>query len=193
MDTPILDFVNAYAASGSVRLHMPGHKGRAFRGCESLDITEIAGADALYEADGLIAKSEENAAALFGTCKTLYSTEGSSQCIRAMLHLALSFAVPALLYVHIKGVSDIQQGSGYDMKTHKLRRDWMILTAATLLSRISMYPTITVVASYAYLVFAVMTLLVLAGMLTPVLAYYAMWAAAAAIFAVAVYYTVQQL
>ena len=35
--------------------------------------------------------------------------------------------------------------------------------------------------------------LVLAGMLSPVLAYYAMWAAAVAIFAVAVYYTVQQL
>ena len=34
---------------------------------------------------------------------------------------------------------------------------------------------------------------VLAGMLTPVLAYYAMWAAAAAIFGIAVYYTVQQL
>ena len=40
---------------------------------------------------------------------------------------------------------------------------------------------------------AVSAVLVLAGMLTPVLAYYAMWVAAAAIFAVAVYYTVQQL
>lgn len=35
--------------------------------------------------------------------------------------------------------------------------------------------------------------LVLVGMFTPVLAYYAMWAAAVAIFAIAVYYTVQQL
>ncbi|MBR5869170.1 MAG: amino acid decarboxylase [Clostridia bacterium] len=88
METPIYDFVAAYAASDTVRFHMPGHKGIPRLGCESLDITEIAGADALYEADGIIAKSEQNAAALFGTVRTLYSTEGSSQCIRAMLFLA---------------------------------------------------------------------------------------------------------
>ena len=90
MDTPIVDFVERYAASGGVRLHMPGHKGKPFLGCEALDITEIKGADALYEAEGIIAQSEANAAALFGTGRTLYSTEGSSQCIRAMLYLALT-------------------------------------------------------------------------------------------------------
>ena len=62
MTTPIADFVRAYAASGGVRLHMPGHKGRSFLGCEALDITEVAGADSLYEASGIIAESEENAA-----------------------------------------------------------------------------------------------------------------------------------
>ena len=30
---------------------MPGHKGRGPLGCEELDITEIAGADELYEAE----------------------------------------------------------------------------------------------------------------------------------------------
>lgn len=90
MDTPIADFVRGYAASGAVRLHMPGHKGRPFLGCEALDITEIAGADALYEASGVIAESERNAGALFGSGRTLFSTEGSSQCIRAMLYLALT-------------------------------------------------------------------------------------------------------
>ena len=89
MNTPIADFVRRYAASDTARLHMPGHKGRAFLGCEPFDITEIAGADSLYEADGIIAQSERNAAALFGSSRTLYSTEGSSQCIRAMLHLCL--------------------------------------------------------------------------------------------------------
>lgn len=89
MDTPILDFVQRYAASDTARLHMPGHKGVGFLGCEALDITEIAGADALYEAEGIIARSEKNAAALFGSARTLYSTEGSSQCLRAMLYLAL--------------------------------------------------------------------------------------------------------
>ena len=57
MDTPIADFVRAYAASGTVRFHMPGHKGRGPLGCEALDITEIAGADSLYEADGIFARS----------------------------------------------------------------------------------------------------------------------------------------
>ena len=90
MDTPIADFVRRYAASDTVRLHMPGHKGKPFLGCEALDITEIAGADALYEASGVIAESERNAGALFGSGRTLFSTEGSSQCIRAMLYLALT-------------------------------------------------------------------------------------------------------
>ena len=89
MESPIADFLRFYAASHTARFHMPGHKGHGPLGCEALDITEIQGADSLYEASGIIAQSEQNAAALFGTGRTLYSTEGSSQCIRAMLHLAL--------------------------------------------------------------------------------------------------------
>ena len=89
MDTPIVDFVRRYAQQRTTRMHMPGHKGCGPLGCEALDITEIAGADELYEAEGIIARSEANAAQLFGTARTYYSTEGSSQCIRAMLHLAL--------------------------------------------------------------------------------------------------------
>ncbi len=91
METPICDFVRNYAESGSLRLHMPGHKGKGPLGCEHLDITEIAGADSLYEAAGIIAQSEANASALFG-CPTFYSTEGSSLCIRAMLYLAVLHA-----------------------------------------------------------------------------------------------------
>lgn len=90
METPILDFVRAYAASGVTRLHMPGHKGQPILGCEPWDITEVSGADALYEASGIIAKSEAEAARLFGTGATFYSTEGSSQCVKAMMHLALT-------------------------------------------------------------------------------------------------------
>lgn len=90
MDTPILDFVRKYGDSGFTRFHMPGHKGSGEMGCERWDVTEIHGADSLYEAEGIIAKSEENAARLFGSRRTCYSTEGSSQCIRAMLYLALS-------------------------------------------------------------------------------------------------------
>ena len=83
MNTPIADFVRDYEEQNMTRLHMPGHKGQAFVGCEAYDITEVAGADSLYEAEGIIAESEANATALFGTGRTLYGTEGSSQCIRA--------------------------------------------------------------------------------------------------------------
>ena len=88
MQTPICDFVNAYRKSSALRLHMPGHKGNVHIGPEAMDITEIDGADVLYTAQGIIRESEENASALFGTGCTLYSAEGSSLCIRAMLHLA---------------------------------------------------------------------------------------------------------
>ena len=89
MNTPIWNFIRAYRESGTARFHMPGHKGVDFLGCEHLDLTEIAGADSLYEADGIIDESEKNAAALFGSGRTVFSTEGSSQCIRAMLYLAV--------------------------------------------------------------------------------------------------------
>jgi arginine/lysine/ornithine decarboxylase len=89
MTTPIVDFVRHYQQADISRLHMPGHKGTPLLGCEPWDITEIKGADELYEADGIIAESEANATRLFGTQHTYYAAEGSSQCIRAMLYLAL--------------------------------------------------------------------------------------------------------
>ncbi len=91
MNTPICDFVRRYTDERTLRLHMPGHKGVPLLGIEPLDLTEIDGADSLYEAHGIIRESEENASRLFGS-HTFYSTEGSSQCIRAMLLLALQYA-----------------------------------------------------------------------------------------------------
>ena len=96
MNTPIYDFVKDYASKNPVRLHMPGHKGS--NGSEGTtvgswmdqvskyDITEIDGADYLSAPCGIIAESEANAGKLF-ECKTFYSTEGSSLCIRAMMFL----------------------------------------------------------------------------------------------------------
>ena len=91
MTTPIVNFIQTYKARRPLRLHMPGHKGVLLTGCEHDDITEVAGADSLYEAEGIIRESERNASLLFG-CPTYYSTEGSSQCIRAMLYLVLLHA-----------------------------------------------------------------------------------------------------
>lgn len=84
MKTPIYDFVTRYAESDTVRMHMPGHKGKS--DIERLDITEVTGADSLYHAEGIIAESEANATGLFGV-PTYYTTEGSSHAIRAMLYL----------------------------------------------------------------------------------------------------------
>lgn len=91
METPVCDFVRAYAQSGALRAHMPGHKGAPLLGMEALDITEIGGADVLYRSGGILRRSEENAAALFGAARTVYSAEGSSLSIRAMLYLAVMY------------------------------------------------------------------------------------------------------
>ena len=92
MNTPIYDFVKAYADRNGLRLHMPGHKGSPQLGMEAMDITEIKGADSLYDAEGIIAQSERNASRLFGSKATFYSTEGSSHAIRAMLFLTKMYA-----------------------------------------------------------------------------------------------------
>ncbi len=87
MRTPISDFVREYAKRGIARFHMPGHKGKDGR---EADITEICGADELYDADGIIEESENNASVLFDTAHSYYSAEGSTLAIKAMLTLAAS-------------------------------------------------------------------------------------------------------
>ena len=89
MDTPIYDFLKKYSESSVSRFHMPGHKGKDFLGFERFDITEIKGADSLYEAEGIIKQSEKNASEIFDTGATFYSAEGSSLSIKAMLYASL--------------------------------------------------------------------------------------------------------
>ena len=83
--TPVCGFARAYQKSGTLRLHMPGHKGKGET--ESLDLTEIRGLDPLYSGRGIARESEETAAELFGAGRTVFSAEGSSLCVRAMLFL----------------------------------------------------------------------------------------------------------
>lgn len=116
MNTPICRFLDKYTSENKLRLHMPGHKGEIPH-----DITEIYGADSLYESDvtnGIIGTSEAFAARIFGAAKTCYSCEGSTLAIQAALallksqgcktiaasrysHRALSYAA-ALLQLDIK-------------------------------------------------------------------------------------------
>lgn len=100
--TPIFDFVEGLSQAEVMRCFMPGHKGRVPGGGDhpnlawyAGDVTEIPGADDLYAAvqdqtapPGIIARSEENAASLFGATATCYSTQGSTLGIQAMVYLA---------------------------------------------------------------------------------------------------------
>lgn len=83
MKTPIVSFLKSYQEKSPVRMHMPGHKGAGILGFEGMDLTEIYGADELFEAEGIIKESEQNASSLFG-CPTYYSTQGSTLCIQTM-------------------------------------------------------------------------------------------------------------
>ena len=91
MNTPIYDALQDYAKRQPIRFHMPGHKGHApisaWNPLYALDITEISGADSLLEANGIIAESEQIAAALFFSAGTIYSCAGSTGCIQTMLTL----------------------------------------------------------------------------------------------------------
>lgn len=127
MNTPVADFLKAYAASDFSRLHMPGHKGQSFLGCEGLDITEISGADVLGQAEGILLESQNNASSLFGTGKTLYATGGSSQCVRAMLCLALTCrpknALPVILAARNVHQAYVYGAALLDIQTHWLWPD----------------------------------------------------------------------
>ncbi|MBP3380819.1 MAG: aminotransferase class V-fold PLP-dependent enzyme [Ruminococcus sp.] len=85
METPIYDFLKKYSSSGTLRCHMPGHKGIGGELPYDLDITEITGADSLFEADGIILRAEKNTSHLYGTAASFFSAGGSTLCIQAML------------------------------------------------------------------------------------------------------------
>ena len=125
MNTPIVDFVRQYAASGTARLHMPGHKGVGALGCEPLDITEVAGADDLFHAEGVIAESEQNAAALFGAGATLYSTEGATLPIKAMLALAVQNAPKTRTRPRILATRNAHRSFLYGCALLDLDVDWL--------------------------------------------------------------------
>ena len=83
MNTPICNFLEKYTEDNKLRLHTPGHNGEFPH-----DITEVCGADSLYESDrtgGIIGTSEENAANIFGAKKTCYSCGGSTLAIQTGL------------------------------------------------------------------------------------------------------------
>ncbi len=84
--------VEAFKQKALAPFHMPGHKGRPPYEAGDLffsDITEVAGADSLYQADGAIALLEQEYARLYGSAASLLSAGGSTLCIQTMLALVL--------------------------------------------------------------------------------------------------------
>jgi len=90
MDTPLYNRLIEHNSLGRSSFHTPGHKCSGFFDNKllELDFTELPDTDALYEADGVIRQTEENAAKLFGCARSLISAGGCSLAIMAMLKIA---------------------------------------------------------------------------------------------------------
>lgn len=95
--TPLYKAVTEYIERDTARFHMPGHKGLGLRASAEkipfsdayrFDITEVTGADSLYEAKGCIAETEKAYAAAYGAKRSMLSAGGSTLCIQTMLALA---------------------------------------------------------------------------------------------------------
>ncbi len=86
----LYEIIEQYADSDSVRAHMPGHKGKGVLcDMEKYDITEIFPFDFDKSIELATERSEDMLTEIYGTARSIFSTEGSSLCVRAMLYLAM--------------------------------------------------------------------------------------------------------
>ena len=86
--TPVKDFLLEHAGTRPVSFHMPGHKGSdLYRRCghgdflENIfdcDVTEIQGADNLFQTEGILKESQERYAELYEVKKSYLQINGSS-------------------------------------------------------------------------------------------------------------------
>lgn len=83
----VTEFLQQNRQNGVARFYMPGHKGKLKLDAYD-DITEIGGADSLYEAKGIIRQAERRTAELYGSYETVYSAGGTTLCIQGMLAAA---------------------------------------------------------------------------------------------------------
>ncbi len=90
MDAPLYQALAALAKKDSLRMHMPGHKGKAMDelfSAAAIDYTEIPTTGNLYTGEGPIAEAEDKAARAWGAEGAYFLTGGSSQGILAGLSL----------------------------------------------------------------------------------------------------------
>ncbi len=87
---PLERALDEYIEKDLSRFHMPGHKGSdCFPDYYKYDITEIKGADSLFESAEAIAETEERFAKIYKTGASLLSAGGSTLCIQGMLSTVL--------------------------------------------------------------------------------------------------------
>lgn len=90
-NTPLYNAIKAYADSGTVPFHMPGHKLGAgmppefLSGILGLDLTELPGTDNLHHPAGAIRAAQELAAEAFGALASYFLVNGSTGGILAMI------------------------------------------------------------------------------------------------------------
>ena len=87
-ETPILSFLLEHADKHTVSFHMPGHKGSAIykkygygeflEKIMDCDITEIIGADNLYQTEGILKEAQEEYAKLYGVKRAYILVNGTS-------------------------------------------------------------------------------------------------------------------
>lgn len=90
MTAPLYDTLCTLARSDGLRMHMPGHKGKAMAplfSAAAIDYTEIPPTGNLYTGEGPIAEAEALAARAWGAERAYFLTGGSSQGILAGLAL----------------------------------------------------------------------------------------------------------
>ncbi len=87
----LFEKLKAYAASGALPMHMPGHKRNPFAPYlrelgAGLDLTEIQGFDNLHQPEGVLLKAQERAAELWGAKESHFLVNGSTCGILAGLY-----------------------------------------------------------------------------------------------------------
>jgi len=90
---PLFESLMRFSRDGSVRFHMPGHKGKPLPSLELfdaslIDYTELPKTGNLYLGDGPIAEAEELAAKYFRVPNCFFMTGGSTQGMMAALFLS---------------------------------------------------------------------------------------------------------
>lgn len=101
-ETPIYSSLINYVSENNIRLHMPGHIGKAEKLAEELqlvaaiDITEVPGIDDLHLPEGAIKKSLELLAKAYQANQSLFLVNGASSGVQAIF-LALATAGQRIL------------------------------------------------------------------------------------------------